>query len=101
MPVPADAPQVKEVAKAKTKPKDAAGLLVTEACTLAQASVDGGEDVPPDMLARLLKIKFTAHREEVLEHRAVEARAREQQQIQEVGATARRLKLTMLAGAAR
>lgn len=68
---------VKDNAKAKTKPKDPALLALTEACSQAQAMVDAGEEVSGDIMARLLKIKFLAHRDEVLEHRAAEAKAKE------------------------
>ncbi len=68
---------MKDNAKAKTKPKDPALLALAEACSQAQAMVDAGEDVSGDIMARLLKIKFLAHRDEVLEHRAAETRAKE------------------------
>lgn len=69
--------QVKDIAKAKAKPKDPAGILVSEACTYAQGMVDSGEEVTADILARLVKLKITAARDEYMEHKAAEQRARE------------------------
>jgi hypothetical protein len=61
--------QVKDIAKSKGKAKDTPPIL-TEACAQAQAMVDAGEEVTPELLSRLLKLKMMAHREEVLAQQA-------------------------------
>ena len=48
-------------------------MLITEACVHAQSMVESGDEVSPDLIARLLKIKLMAFRDEALEHRAAEA----------------------------
>ena len=68
---------VKDVVKAKTKPKDGIAVVINEACTQAQGSLDAGEELTPELAARLLKLKMLAVRDEVLEAKAVDQKARE------------------------
>jgi hypothetical protein len=69
--------QVKDTAKAKGKQKDSPSASVLEACNQAQSMVDAGEDVSPDLAARLLKLKMVAHRDEVLAQRAEAQKAKD------------------------
>eukprot|EP00041_Stephanoeca_diplocostata_P033225 m.1093328 g.1093328 ORF g.1093328 m.1093328 type:complete len:928 (+) comp24296_c0_seq4:301-3084(+) len=61
-----------DTAKTKTKAKDPLTVATTEACQLA-ASYSADEPCPPDLLARLIKIRMLALREAQLAERAAAA----------------------------
>ena len=68
---------MKETSKSKTKPKDPAGLLAVEACGVAQGMIDGGEVVSAEVLSRLVKLRVSAARDQFMDIKAAEQKARE------------------------
>ena len=50
---------------------------MTEACTQAQSLVEAGEEITGEILSRLVKLKMSAARDECMEIKAAEQRAKE------------------------
>ena len=74
---------MREVSKAKSKAKDGIVALTSEVCAHAVAAMEGGEDLPSDMLVRLIKLTVMIARNDVIQAKEA-ARALEQAADQKV-----------------
>lgn len=67
----------KDIAKAKAKPKDPFGIMLTEACTQINNIIEEKEPITPDLFSRMVKARVLQIRTLQLEQRATEEKARQ------------------------